>query len=601
MPDSNSNVEQRIADACAAARAQDNPNISALAREFGVPHQRVRYRLSGRVPLNQRRNSPKTLDDTQEKAVIQWIRRIDSMGISPTPAMVVQCANEVLARSAADAISAENATKTPSKPPSKPSPKTPSNPVSNPVSNPASEPAFNTPPKVGKNWVYRFIARLPEDLQITTQKPLEKARFDAEDVAWLTHWYDLFEAELRHGQYSPLNIYNFDESGIQIGQNANQRVITQHPQRRLRGTDTRQSITIIEGVAADGFVMAPWFIFSGEKHMEHWFTPNIGCVPKDWCIAVSPNGYTSDELSIDWLLHFHEQTKYRVKRHEKRLLLMDGHKSHLTMEFLQRCDTFNIIPFIFPAHTTHLLQPLDAEPFHQLKTRYKQRNNEIAAYNGDAADKSIFLREMVGVRRDAMKQRTIRHAFEKRGIWPFNPNLVVEPLAATTEPAIDEWYLHGFHGPNDVPVTPPLASSDTNSPPQTIRKLKRTINKTVELEALDQISPSRKIRRFKMVSESCDIIHHIQHQTDSTLKRQNKHALSSNKSTKTKRQIPKMGPMTVRQAERSIVERQQKEELSAQRRFQREAKRFANISTPTPAGPSSNSHVDSSSFIEDPA
>ena len=30
-----------------------------------------------------------------------------------------------------------------------------------------------------------------------------------------------------------------------------------------------------------------------------------------------------------------------------------------------------------------------------------------------------------------MKQRTIRHAFEKRGIWPINPSLVVDPLIAS--------------------------------------------------------------------------------------------------------------------------------------------------------------------------
>ena len=95
---------------------------------------------------------------------------------------------------------------------------------------------------------------------------------------------------------------------------------------------------------------------------------------------------------------------------------MDGHKSHLTVGFLKRWEDLNIIPFAFPPHTTHLLQPLDAEPFHQLKQKYKQRNNEIAAYNSDTGDKAIFLREIVGVRRDALKQRTIRHAFEKRGI-----------------------------------------------------------------------------------------------------------------------------------------------------------------------------------------
>ena len=112
--------------------------------------------------------------------------------------MVVQCANEILAQSA----------KTP--------PKTPSN----LASNLASDLPSNPPRIVSKNWVYRFIDRLPEDLYITTQKPIEKARFDAEDVAKITHWFDLLEKEIQKQQIGPQNIYNIDDSGIQIGQNS---------------------------------------------------------------------------------------------------------------------------------------------------------------------------------------------------------------------------------------------------------------------------------------------------------------------------------------------------------------------------------------------
>ena len=315
---------------------------------------------------------------------------------------------------------------------------------------------------------------------------------------------------------------------------------------------------------------------------------------------MSPNGYISDEIAYNWLLHFHEQTKHRVQRHEKRLLLMDGHKSHMTFEFLKRCDDFNIRPFAFPPHTTHLIQPLDAEPFHQLKQRYKQRNDEIAVYHGDTGDKAIFLREMVGIRRGAMKQRTIRHAFEKRGIWPVNPNLVVEPLAAAEGDT--GWYLHGWYGPPDVPATPSLASSETNSPPPTIRRLHKTINKTVRLDVSEcGISPTRKKRRFNLVSRSCEIIRETQYQTDSTIRRHNKHPFASNKSSRSKKRLPKMGNITAGDAERSIAERRQREEQKAQRSIQRDRKRASLPPTPTSVVRNSTSQVDLSAVSEDPS
>jgi DDE superfamily endonuclease len=42
---------------------------------------------------------------------------------------------------------------------------------------------------------------------------------------------------------------------------------------------------------------------------------------------------------------------------------MDGHSSHLTKEFIDYCFNYKISPFLLPAHSTHLLQPLDISVF----------------------------------------------------------------------------------------------------------------------------------------------------------------------------------------------------------------------------------------------
>ena len=179
----NSDIERRSSGVCEAARTQNNSNIFALAREFGLPYQRLRGRVNGREILKQRRHFPKALNEEQEAALIQWIRRSDSVGISPTYRMVEQSANEILART--DEVSAEK----PARTPLKPGPK-----------------RLSKPPRiVGKKWVYRFIQRLPEDLCtcITTQKPVEKARFDVAELGVIIYWYDRLEQEIRNGQYSP--------------------------------------------------------------------------------------------------------------------------------------------------------------------------------------------------------------------------------------------------------------------------------------------------------------------------------------------------------------------------------------------------------------
>jgi hypothetical protein len=49
------------------------------------------------------------------------------------------------------------------------------------------------------------------------------------------------------------------------------------------------------------------------------------------------------------------------------MLIIDGHGSHLTHKFVDYCWAYNIVPFLLPAHTTHLLQPLDIGVFQTYK------------------------------------------------------------------------------------------------------------------------------------------------------------------------------------------------------------------------------------------
>ena len=53
-----------------------------------------------------------------------------------------------------------------------------------------------------------------------------------------------------------------------------------------------------------------------------------------------------------------------------RLLILDGHDSHVTWEFLDYCLQNDIIPLCLPAHSTHILQPLDVGLFGPLQRNY---------------------------------------------------------------------------------------------------------------------------------------------------------------------------------------------------------------------------------------
>ena len=87
---------------------------------------------------------------------------------------------------------------------------------------------------------------------------------------------------------------------------------------------------------------------------------------------------------------------------------MDGRRSHLTLEILQLCNFYNIIPYVCPAHTTHLVQLLDGSPFGALKQACRTKNNQITHCAGYARDTATFFAEISAIREQILTSKTIR-------------------------------------------------------------------------------------------------------------------------------------------------------------------------------------------------
>jgi len=57
-------------------------------------------------------------------------------------------------------------------------------------------------------------------------------------------------------------------------------------------------------------------------------------------------------LEMEWIKHFHKVTKGTVMGGEWRLLIVDGHGSHITVEFVEFCLSVNIVAYCLPAPTS---------------------------------------------------------------------------------------------------------------------------------------------------------------------------------------------------------------------------------------------------------
>jgi len=96
--------------------------------------------------------------------------------------------------------------------------------------------------------------------------------------------------------------------------------------------------------------------------------PDVEC--DRWKFTYSKKGLTSHILWMEWIKHFHEVIKETVRGGEWRLLIVDGHGSHITVEFVEFCLSVNIVAYCLPTHSTHLLQPLEVGRFSALQKAY---------------------------------------------------------------------------------------------------------------------------------------------------------------------------------------------------------------------------------------
>ena len=143
-------------------------------------------------------------------------------------------------------------------------------------------------------------------------------------------------------------------------------------------------------------------------------------------MAHSPNGWTDSELGYKWLVKdFDAQTKDKAGG-RTRVVLMDGHSSHYSLDLLEYARKNNIVILGYPPHCTHVLQGLDVVCFAKMKTEF---HAEIHAFEdshmwgvgkGDFA--SVFGRAYLW----AFTPESVKAAFAATGVHPYNPDVITE-------------------------------------------------------------------------------------------------------------------------------------------------------------------------------
>jgi DDE superfamily endonuclease len=133
-------------------------------------------------------------------------------------------------------------------------------------------------------------------------------------------------------------------------------------------------------------------------------------------------------LGLIWLKkHFDVETTKRL-RGEYRLLILDGHESHCTLEFIEYAVEKKILLLVLPPHTTHILQPLDVAIFQPLAKYYSSEVGQHSHEKHYWLEKEDFITYYHNARKKALRESNILTAWRTTGLIPFSPQTVISKL-----------------------------------------------------------------------------------------------------------------------------------------------------------------------------
>jgi hypothetical protein len=89
-----------------------------------------------------------------------------------------------------------------------------------------------------------------------------------------------------------------------------------------------------------------------------------------WYLSANSKGWISNLHGVEWLKRVFEPATRTKAEGQQRLIICDGHDSHISGSFISHCIHNRISILILPAHTSHLLQPLDVAIFGPLKKKF---------------------------------------------------------------------------------------------------------------------------------------------------------------------------------------------------------------------------------------
>jgi transposase len=231
--------------------------------------------------------------------------------------------------------------------------------------------------EVSESWVTRFLRRNQDCLISRWQTGIDRNRHKADSITKYSLYFDLLHDKMKEYSVLPGQIYNIDEKGFIISTTGRSKRVFDKVLYNQKGVTTglqdgnREWVTVVACVCSDGQALPPSLIFkSANNTIQSSWVASIQQEQHSVFVSLSPSGWTNNDIGLAWLKEVFDRETRRKARTSYRLLILDGHGSYVTLDFIQYCNDNKILLAVFPPHLTYTLQPLDVVLFKPLSDAY---------------------------------------------------------------------------------------------------------------------------------------------------------------------------------------------------------------------------------------
>jgi hypothetical protein len=245
------------------------------------------------------------------------------------------------------------------------------------IRNFSSEVAYQ---QLSESWVTYFINQHKIHLISKWTSAMDCLRYLADSESKYHLYFELLHRKITHYHLGARDIYNMDEKDFLIGLIGRSKRIFSKRQREKKEVRaslqnrSRKFLTLLACCCLNGSALPLSLIYAAAKGATQFsWVEEIKAGGHEVFVSSFLTGWSNNDVGLAWLEQvFDHYTKQQSGRWQ--LLILDGHGSHVTMEFINYCNCHRILLIILLPHSTHTLQPLDVVLFKPLSQVY---SNEL--------------------------------------------------------------------------------------------------------------------------------------------------------------------------------------------------------------------------------